>query len=377
MDLLSEEEQDEALTYARTHLEKLIDAPKVFGISAQRYLEGDREGSGIPELLAELTRFLHEERGRVLLDNAIDAGIRTIRTLRTGVEIQRQALSMEATDLRRRLKSLEADLEHSQTRMAERRQRIGEEIAGVKALVRSEVESFGRRFAQALPAEVEASDAKDLQQYLGGFIESRFRDFAEEQAGEIEGRLQAVAEQALSFVADDARAQASKLGAALGPGLADVDLAVDTRAYDVGVFAVGALGVTLMVFSNVIVGGAMALAAPALAYFAKGRTERQIKERALEDGPKVIIDASTKMADALEERIDEFAQRLLEFVAKINDEMTRSIAELVQKAAATAEEGEGARDMLESDAGMTLVKLADLEGGLEGVRRGLWSGTPR
>jgi ribosome biogenesis GTPase A len=373
MDLLTEEEQDEALTYARTHLERLIEGPKVFGISAHRYLEGDREGSGIPELLAELTRFLQEERGRVLLDNAIDAGIRTIRTLRTGVEIQRQALSMEATDLRRRLKALEADLEHSQTRMAERRQRIGEEVAAVKALVRSEVESFGRRFAQALPAEIEASDAKDLQQYLGGFIESRFRDFAEEQAGEIERRLQEVAERALSFVADDARAQASKLGAALGPGMADVDLAVDTRAYDVGVFAVGALGVTLMVFSNVVVGGAMALAAPALAYFAKGRTERQIKERALEDGPKVILDASAKMADALEERIDDFAQRLLEFVAKINDEMTRSIAELVQKAAATAEQGEGARDMLESEAGMTLVKLADLEGGLEGVRRGLWS----
>src|SRR5690606_15567877 len=125
---------------------------------------------------------------------AIDAGVRTIRTLRTGVEIQRQALSMEAADLRRRLKALEADLEHSQTRMAERKQRIGEDVAAVKALVRSEVESFGRRFAQALPAEIEASDAKDLQAYLGGFIESRFRDFAEEQAGEIERRLQQVAE---------------------------------------------------------------------------------------------------------------------------------------------------------------------------------------
>ncbi len=373
MDLLTPEEQEEALTYARTHLEKLIESPKVFGISAERYLEGDKEGSGIPALLDELTRFLREERGRVLLDNAIDAGVRTIRTLRTGVEIQRQALSMEQSDLRRRLQALEADLEDSQSRMAERRQRIGEDVAAVKALVRSEVESFGRRFAQALPAEVEASDAKDLQQYLGGFIESRFRDFAEEQAVDIERRLAQVAEQALSFVADDARARASKLGAALGPGLANVDLAVDTRAYDVGVFAVGALGVTLMVFSNVVVGGAMALAAPALAYLFKGRTERQVKERALADGPRVIMEAATRMADALDDRIDEFAQRLLDFVAKINDEMTRSIAELVQKAASAAGAGQAARDALEADAGMTLVKLADLEGSLEGIRRSLWA----
>src|SRR5690606_35816690 len=214
-------------------------------------------------LLAELDRFLREERGRVLLDNALDAGLRTLRTLRTSVEIQRQALTMEHGELRRRLQTLEADLEDSAGRSTERRRRIGEEIAAVKAVVRSDVESFGRRFAQALPAEIEASDAKDLQAYLGGFIESRFKDFAEEQAAEIEKRLSTVAEHALSFVADDARAQASKLGAALGGGLADVDLTVDTRAYDVGVVAVGALGVTLMVFSNVMVGGAMALAAPA------------------------------------------------------------------------------------------------------------------
>ncbi|MBC7174326.1 MAG: hypothetical protein H5U40_17910, partial [Polyangiaceae bacterium] len=212
-----------------------------------------------------------------------------------------------------------------------------------------------------------------LLQYLGGFIESRFRDFAVEQAVDIERRLAEVAEHALSFVADDARARASKLGAALGAGMGDVDLAVDTRAYDVGVFAVGALGVTMMVFSNVIVGGAMALAAPALAYFAKGRTEQKVKERALADGPRVITDAASRMADALDDRIDEFAQRLLDFVAKINDEMTRSIAELVQKAASAAESGKSARDALESDAGMTLVKLADLEGGLEGVRRSLWA----
>src|SRR5690606_30221876 len=158
----------EALTYARTHLEKLIADPKVFGISAERYLEGDVAGSGIPALLAELDRFLREERGRVLLDNALDAGLRTLRTLRTSVEIQRQALTMEHGELRRRLQTLEADLEDSAGRSTERRRRIGEEIAAVKAVVRSDVESFGRRFAQALPAEIEASDAKDLQAYLGG-----------------------------------------------------------------------------------------------------------------------------------------------------------------------------------------------------------------
>ena len=92
IDLLDESEREEALGYARTQLAKLVPSPKVFAVSAEKALGGDREGAGLNALVNELTKFLAEDRGRVLLDNALDEGLRTAATLRRGIEVQKQAV---------------------------------------------------------------------------------------------------------------------------------------------------------------------------------------------------------------------------------------------------------------------------------------------
>ena len=51
-------------------------------------------------------------------------------------------------ELERRLGALEADLDASDERIAQRSARIRENIAGVKALVRADVTSFGRSSAR-------------------------------------------------------------------------------------------------------------------------------------------------------------------------------------------------------------------------------------
>ena len=56
-----------------------------------------------------------------------------------------------------------------------------------------------------------------------------------------------MAEEAIAFVSEDASARVEKLREALGEDGPGLDLDVNTFAYDVGVFAVGAFGVTLMV----------------------------------------------------------------------------------------------------------------------------------
>ncbi|MGH7268903.1 MAG: dynamin family protein, partial [Polyangiaceae bacterium] len=70
-DLLSAEEQREALAYAKVHLSTLVKEPVVFPISSEAAVAGDRAGSGLPELIAHLTALLSEERGRILLNNAL------------------------------------------------------------------------------------------------------------------------------------------------------------------------------------------------------------------------------------------------------------------------------------------------------------------
>ncbi len=373
MDLLDDEERQEALAYARLNLGKLIPDPKVFGISAERALDGDREGAGMEALEAELKRFLQDERGRVLLDNALDAGLRTAATLRTGIEIQKRALAMDQGELERRLETLEADLEGSDARMAERKVRIRESLSAVKAVVRADVEGFAKRFAQQLPDEIEQSDAKDLRKYLSGFIEERFKELAEGQAQQIAVRLEKVAEEAIAFVTEDASARVDQLKQVLGEDAPALDLDVNTFAYDVGVFAVGAFGVTLMVLSNVLVGGALTLAAPVLAYVFRGRADKQVKERAKEEAPKAVRDAAGKMADAFDERIDQFGEKLIEFVTAANEEMSRSIAELVRVARDAHTSGEDASEELRASTGMSLARLIDVEQRMAALRKGLWA----
>lgn len=376
MDLLDDDERAEALAYARLNLAKLLGEPRVYGISAEQALRGDRGSSGVDALLSELQAFLQEERGRVLLDNALDAGLRTAASLRTGIEIQKRALAMEQSDLERRLANLEADLAGSEARAAERVARIRESLAAAKALVRADVEAFARRFAEQLPEEIEQAEAKDLRKYLASFIEERFRRFADEQAEALALQLEKIAEEAIAFVSDDASAQLDKLRAVLGESTPGLDLEVNTFAYDVGVFAVGAFGVTLMVLSNIAVGGALTLAAPVLAYVFRGRADRQLKQRAKEEAPKAVREAAAQMAEAFDARIDEFGEKLIAFVTAASEEMSRSIAELVRAARDARRSGDAVPGELLANSSMTLARLAEVEQRMRALRESLEIGAP-
>ncbi|MFK7985737.1 MAG: dynamin family protein [Sandaracinaceae bacterium] len=375
IDLLDEDERAEALAYARTHLSRLVDEPKIFAVSAQDALEGDPDGAGLTQLASELKTFLTEERGRVLLDNALHEGLRSGATLQRSVRIQKRALEMDQEELERRLSTLESDLSHSEE-MADRRERqIRESLSGVKAIVRRETLDFGKRFAAAIPAEIEAGKPDDLKRYLPGFMEERFRAFADQQGEELAKQLERVAEEAIAFVTEDAHERSKKLEELLGTGSGpDIDLTVNTLAYDVGVIALGAFGLGIMALSNVFVGGAMTLAAPVLAYFFRGRADREMKKRAMEEAPLAVKEAASKLAEAFEAQIDEFGDKLVEFVKTANEEMTRSIAEVVRTARTARESGEDELDELEQVVGTTLGRITSLTAKMEALRKSLWTG---
>src|SRR4051812_39395634 len=80
IDLLTPDERDEALRYCRETLARFVDEPQIFPLSAKRQLsdkEAERAQSGFGPLLTHLRHYLADERGRVLLDNAIGDGLRT------------------------------------------------------------------------------------------------------------------------------------------------------------------------------------------------------------------------------------------------------------------------------------------------------------
>src|SRR6185295_13364788 len=85
-DIWDEAEQKEALAYIRTELGKLVKSPVVFSVSAEQALDGNVTQSGMPEMLGHLTKFLAEERGRILLDNALGEGLASASMLKKGVD---------------------------------------------------------------------------------------------------------------------------------------------------------------------------------------------------------------------------------------------------------------------------------------------------
>jgi len=375
VDLLSGTDREQALAYARTNLAKLTPEPRVYGLSAQRALAGDALASGLTPFLDDLQRFLTEERGKILLDNALGDGVHAARMLRQGVEIQQSAVGLEQGELDRRVGRLESEVEGSAAALADRQARMRESVAAVKAVVRRDVEAFGERFALALPAEIEASKTEDLRRYLHGFIEERFRSFADSEAAEVAKRLEHVADEAIAFLVDDAQAKATRIRETLGPSVRPLELKVDTFAYDVGVFALGAFGITIMALSNVLVGGALTLAAPVLAVVFRGRADKELKKRAADEAPDAVRKAAEKMADAFDAEIDRFADKLTKFVAQASEEMTRSVAELLRVARTAKGEGDEARLALESRATVAIERLGGLEKRLEELRAGLWGGT--
>ena len=212
------------------------------------------EAQGMADmLLGELRIGLSEALSDEVLERIAEA-IGRFRQRNQAVQIE--LLSAMPAELERRLKTLEEDLEQSAERMSERKARIRESVSAVKAVVRADVEGFARRFADQLPGEIEQSDAKDLRKHLGGFIEEKFKNLAEEQAEAIATRLEKVAEEAIAFVTEDASARAEHLRAVLGDDSTELDLDVNTFAYDVGVFAVGAFGVGMQAGSLIV--GALA-----------------------------------------------------------------------------------------------------------------------
>jgi predicted GTPase len=371
-DIWDETEQREALTYIKTELGKLVKVPVLFAVSAEKKLEGDAEHSGMPELLAHLTKFLADERGRILLDNALGEGIEGARMLRKGVDARRRASVMSVEELNRRLAFLEKDLAGQSRTIEERRAGIREEVAAIKAWVQRDLAHFVEDVLRQIPAIVDQASADELKVHLGQFLERTFTDWAKAETTEIGTALETLAEKTIALVREDAHDVAKRVSAALGGDVKAPNVEVDTFGYDIGVVALAVLGGGVM-FTNLLLGGALFIAAPALAMYVRSKVEVESRKRAKELAPEAIREAAGKLGPKLEEMINEFASRLDAWVVSAGEELHREVIEVLT--ATRNERAETARTTEQSvetcDAQAT--ELDGVLARLEGQRSALWT----
>ncbi len=372
-DLLSADEQREALAYAKNHLSALVKDPVVFPVSSETALAGKSTGTGMPELVAHLTRFLAEERGRILLDNALGEGLGVSQLLSKGIDARRRSIQMKTEEIERRIVALEKDLQGTAGTIEQRRMAIREDVSAIKTGARKDLDHFVEEVVRQLPNVIDSAKPGDLKQYLPAFLEDAYKTWAEEETKEIAMKLEALAEKTVALVREDAHESAKRVAAVMGSDARKLDVQVDTIKYDMGVVALMFGGVALMAV-NLMAGGILAVAGPAIfAMFARGKIHEEFKKRAKEMAPEVMRETAKKVAPKLDALIEEFAQKLDAWVVNAGEELHREVVEVL-RATKEARDG-GQTDETTANAAVEgqAAALTKVTERIEKLRAELWS----
>jgi ribosome biogenesis GTPase A len=372
-DLLSPDEQTEALAYARNHLSTLVKAPVVFPVSSETALSGHRDSSGLPELVAHITRFLAEERGRILLDNALGEGLGLAELLSKGVDARRRSIQMKTDEIDRRIAALEKDLTGKSGTIEQRRMAIREDVSGIKAAARKDLDRFVDDLCRQLPNVIDSAKPNELKQYLPAFLEDAYKVWAEDETKEIAVQLEKLAEKTVALVREDAHDSAKRVASMMGSDAGRLDVRVDSLRYDVGVVALMFGGVALMAV-NLMVGGVLAVAGPAIfAMFARGKIHEEFKKRAKEMAPEVMRETAKKVAPKLDAMIDEFAQKLDTWVVHAGEELHREMVEVLQATKSAREAGQGGEPEANAAVEGQAAALAKVTERIRKARAELWA----
>jgi len=329
VDALAPEEVEEIVTHVRTRLADLLGEVNLYPISARTALTGRDEGF---EIFRDALRgYVDTQRDAIVIESALRTGTRVASLMDQSLAIEEGAMALAAEDLSGRIASVKERLGRSRMMVSENLELIDKRCTDISASTRENVRTFAREFSAALPREVDRARTDQIKRYLPDFIHDTFKEFIEGEGLHTAMRLEQLAEEIISITNRNMREAVEDVEQELGMRARDVNLEVDTFAYDVGVFALGALGMSFMAFSNMLVGGVLFLSAPILAFALKGRVDEAIRERAREQGLAAIQNASQKVEEEFDAIIDDFRQRLKQFVEDAGDRLYRQVADALDR----------------------------------------------
>ena len=371
-DLLNDAELEEATQFARRHLSGLVRAPAVFPISAKRALAGDLAGSRLQPLLAHLRLTLGAERVRLLLDHALQDAGRLAAFVRDSLGMRRRSLELLPEDLAARVAHAQERLKQGRGALEQAASGIVAEAAAVRARVRQDLADFARDFASALPPEIDSSDAADVRRYLGPYLQDTWKAWLEAEGERMAADLDRLAEQAIEVANQRVEGLTRAIADELSSPEARLHISVDTFKYDASVFALGALGTTVLLFVNTLAGGLMTLAAPVLALIFRGKVAQEVKAEARQAAPEAVTKAAAKLAPKLDQIVDEFVQRLQEFIAEAGAALARGIAEVLERALAERQRHADSIAPSAEALDQSLLALKTIEDRIAEIRQAVW-----
>jgi small GTP-binding protein len=380
-DLLDAAELEETLAFARKHLAAIVPEPVVLPVSAKRALAGgeapagEADASGMEAVVAELGATVANERRKLLLDNALGDATRLSAFVRQSLAIRRKSLELPMDELESRIGRAKEKLRSGQKVLETAAETIRAETAALKARVRQDLADFTAEFRARLPEDIDAVDGLDVQKYLSFFVQDTWKAWTEAEGELVAAELDRLAEQIIQVTNENIREVAQNVSGELGPSDTKVPIVVDTLKYDASVFALGALGTTVFLFVNSMVGGVLALSAPVLAFILKGRVAAEIKAEAREQAPKAVDRVAALVGPKLDELVDGFGARLLEFVAQAGEALGKGIAEVLDRARAERQArgaaSDARADVAAVDAAVQNVRTLDER--IADIRQRVWA----
>ena len=374
-DLLSATERADVMKYVRESLGQLVDDPVVFPLSAKQALSdnaGDREASGMPELLEYLARFLDTDRAALVLDNAAADGYRTAAYLEQNLGVKLRAYDLDIDELQERVVKVRQQLDTSRRNLDELHGRIVAECGSIKAQIHLDLVHFARAFVDQLPNQIDAVDANDVKKFLPGFIEDRFREWAELEGEKLASLLEHLAEEVIAVTNENVHQASAALADRLSPGDTRVEIDIDSFKYDLAVYSVGAIGTTVFFFVNTVAGGLLTLAAPILAIVLKSKVSGDIRVQAKQRAPEAILRASDALRPHFDRCVDEFGGRLSEFVTSAGTALYHGITEILDQTVADRRDREGDLGPLRQAATDQTASVVQVRHKLAAVRGALW-----
>jgi len=373
MDMLSPDERSAVVEYVKNGLAQITPDPVVFPLSAKDWSKSKDPKSGMPELMGYFERFLARDRAQVILDNAAADAARTASYLENNLGVRMRSYDMSVDELEKTISAVRDQLDASKRKLDDLHGRIDAEAGSIKNQIALDLEQFAKAFVQALPAQIDSVDADDVKTYLPAFIEDKFKEWAEVEGMKLAAMLEHLAEEVIQITNENVAAAAATLAERLGPNDTQVDITVDSFKYDVGIYAVGALGTTVMLFVNALAGGLLTLAAPILAIVLKSKIAGDIRIQAKEKVPAAVLNAAEAMKPHFDKVIEDFAKRLSEFVSNAGNTLYKGISEILDRTMRERKERAGEVDELRTATTAQIGQIKAAGAALRQLREGIWT----
>ena len=373
MDMLSPDEKIAVTDYVKKNLAQLMPGPVIFPLSAKDWAKSKDPHSGMPELMQHLEHYLSQDRAQVILDNAAADAQRTAAYVENNLGVRMRSYDFDLVELEQRINSVREQLDTSKRKLDDLHVRIDADAESIKAQIGLDLEAFAKAFVQALPVQIDTVDANDVKAYLPLFIEDKFKEWAEIEGAKLAAMLEHLAEEVISITNENVAAAAATLAERLGPEDTQVEISVDSFKYDVGIYAVGALGTTVMLFVNALAGGLLTLAAPILAIVFKSKIAGDIRVQAKEKVPAAVLNAAEAMKPHFDKCIDDFAKRLSEFVSNAGNTLYKGINEVLERTMRERREAGGDVEAMKGVTSGQILQVKAATSALKQLREGLHS----